>query len=183
MIIHGFTADPSANWFPWLSETFSAAGVEVRVPAMPNTMAPELGPWVDTASAAIGEVDDDLVIVGHSLGCITALHALARAEGAWKLGGLVMVAGFDAPQTTLPELDEFTADVPDLAAIASRTRYRRVIASDDDGIVPPSASAELATHLLAPLETVRGAGHFLDRDGHLAVPSVKRCVEAAFAPG
>lgn len=180
VILHGYTAAPESHWFPWLSEVFSPLGVEVEIPALPQSQAPRLQPWVSAAREAIGEVDEDLVVLGHSLGCITALHALAEAPRSARLGGLVMVSGFAAPLATLPELDAFTERVPDLEGIAPRVRHRSVITAEDDEIVPAEASARLAERLDAELETLSDGGHFLDREGHLTLPSARRRIAEAF---
>lgn len=180
VILHGYTAHPTSHWFPWLAQTFAPLGVDVAIPELPATEAPEPQAWVGAAAQAIGRVDDDLVIVGHSLGCITALHALARVAEPWSLGGLVMVSGFDGALNTLPELAPFTATVPDLARISAATRHRSVITASDDQIVPASASAALAAHLDAELETLPTGGHFLDREGCRALPAARDRVASAF---
>jgi len=41
----------------------------------------------------LGVPDENTVLVGHSLGCVTCLHTLAAKEGDWKLAGLILVAG------------------------------------------------------------------------------------------
>ncbi|MBN9612560.1 MAG: serine hydrolase family protein [Actinobacteria bacterium] len=183
VILHGYTAAPESHWFPWLSEVFSASGIQVEIPALPDTLAPRLEPWVSAAAEVIGEVDEDLVILGHSLGCITALHALASQADTTRLGGLIMVSGFDRALATLPELDAFTERLPDMQNLAARTRYRSVITARDDDIVPYEASVQLAEHLGAALDILPDGGHFLDRHGHLTLPTAQRRIAEAFGLG
>jgi len=179
VILHGYTASPDSHWFPWLREVFAPLGVQVTIPELPESQAPQPDAWIAAAEAAIGTPDEDLVILGHSLGCITALHALARLDGPWRLGGLVMVSGFDAFLETLPELAEFTEQLPEFAPIAATTVHRTVITAADDDIVPAVASRTLAEHLDAELVQLPSGGHFLDRDGHLTLPAAREAIAQA----
>ncbi|MBL3687527.1 serine hydrolase family protein [Leucobacter zeae] len=209
-ILHGFTADPSKHWFPWLAERLEAHGFDVRVPALPDADAPDPSAWVAAASDAIGDARDGDVVIGHSLGCATALRALAdldrhrtAARGAAgprdagseaadsgssevapaeRLGALVLVAGFGTALDSLPELDGFTDSAMsgvDAARIPRLVRRIATLRSDADEIVPASASDALADALGAPVEIVRGAGHFLDREGVRALPEALRAAVLA----
>ena len=95
VIAHGYTAHPKKHWFPWLRRQLEAQGIELTIPALPNTEAPTKEGWVSCLVNALGQPDDSTVLIGHSLGCVTALHALNRQPEPWRLGGLVLVAGFD----------------------------------------------------------------------------------------
>lgn len=185
VVLHGYGASPRSHWFPWLARTLARDGVEVGVPAFPGPDAPVFEPWIEMATAAIGLPDASTVVVGHSLGCPTALHALDRlaADGDWELGSLVLVSGFDGPLAAVPEVASFTAAVPDYARLLPRLRRRVVIASDDDTIVPPAASADLAGKLDAELITMPGAGHFLGSGGFTELPLVAAQVRQALAVG
>ncbi|GGE97200.1 RBBP9/YdeN family alpha/beta hydrolase [Mycetocola zhadangensis] len=181
IVAHGYNAAPHRHWFPWLVEQFDP-GV-VTVPALPNSTAPELEPWVDTLAAAIGGVDDETILIGHSLGAITTLRVLERMPRPWRLRGLILVAGFVSSLPNLPKLDEFTAPPVDLATLAAHIEHRSVIGSDNDTTVAPAFTAELARGLEAPLTIVSGGGHFVDRLGCHSIPEllpvVNRMLEAS----
>jgi predicted alpha/beta hydrolase family esterase len=170
IVAHGYNAAPNRNWFPWLVEQF-APGV-VHVPALPNSDAPELEPWVDTLADAIGQPDDETILIGHSLGAVTTLRTLERMQQPWHLRGLILVAGFVSSLPNLPKLNEFTEPAIDLVALAARIGHRHVIGSDNDTTVAPSFTAELAHHLDAPLTLIPGAGHFVDRLGCHSIPEL-----------
>lgn len=179
VILHGYTASPDSHWFEWLREECSADGTEVRIPALPESDSPSPRRWFDTARSAIGALDPGTAVVGHSLGCITALHAIdeigARQPG-WRLGALVLVSGFAEPVPGLPELDAFVETVPDLGALAGRIASRTVIRSDDDRVVPPPLTSRLAASLDATEVVVAGAGHFLAREGSTELPEAARAL-------
>jgi predicted alpha/beta hydrolase family esterase len=170
VIAHGYLADPSRHWFPWLVERYGVDSVTVL--ALPDPESPDFETWVHAASAGIGSVDEETVLIGHSLGCVTLLHALNRIEGPWSLGGLVLVAGFVDPLPNLPKLDAFTAEPLDLDRIRRNTPVRHVLRSDDDDVVAGPLTERLATLLDAPVTVVPGAGHFVDRQGVSEVPAL-----------
>jgi uncharacterized protein len=178
VIVHGFTASPAAHWFPWLADQIEAGGASVEVVALPDSSAPTREGWERAIAKAVGTPDAGLWVVGHSLGCISALRALAGVDGDWALGGLVLVAGFDGPLDTIPALDGYLADGiadADLARIAARTRRIVTIRSDDDAVVPPEHSERLAARLRGhgasdEVRELPGAGHFVDREGWTELP-------------
>ncbi|PWC06812.1 RBBP9/YdeN family alpha/beta hydrolase [Mycetocola zhujimingii] len=170
VVAHGYNAAPDRHWFPWLVEQF-APGV-VSVAALPNPTAPEPEPWVNALAATVGRVDDETILIGHSLGCITTLRYLERMPGPWRLRGLILVAGFVSPLPNLPQLDAFTTPPIDVHSLAGNIEHRHVFGSDNDTTVAPKFTAELARELAAPLTIVPGAGHFVDRLGCFSIPEL-----------
>ncbi|MDO3703145.1 alpha/beta hydrolase [Micromonospora sp. C28SCA-DRY-2] len=178
-IVHGYGATPENHWFPWLRDLLTAHGVEVTVVRLPEPDAPSATEWHRAVSAAVDRVDEGTWIVAHSLGAITVLRRLAALPTPWSLGGAVFVAGFTGTLDVLPVLDTFLAEEVDLAAIAPNIRQRHVIHSDDDAIVPPSASVALADRLRARTHLVRGGGHFLESEGVTTLPLVAEILQLA----
>lgn len=172
IVVHGYSASPSDHWFGWLARTLAPAGIRTLVPALPGSSSPDPVRWVETVVEAIGAPDDQTAVVTHSLGTVTALHALDRFGGDWRLGALIAVSGFADPIPGLPELDGFTRSRPDLRRTAARTGDRVVLLSDDDEIVPPALSIALGAALDAERIVVPGAGHFLAGEGYDTLPQV-----------
>ncbi|SEB50936.1 hypothetical protein SAMN04489806_0911 [Paramicrobacterium humi] len=174
VVAHGYLANPQMHWFPWLREHYARTLGDdvVRVPALPNSTDPELEPWVSTLAEAIGEVDDDTILIGHSLGSITTLRVLDRMPRPWSLRGLILVAGFAEPLPNLPKLDPFTAEPVDFEAIIAGARQRHVVGSDNDTTVAPPITARLAQHLAAPLTIIPDGGHFVQRQGCRSIPEL-----------
>jgi len=172
VIVHGYSATPADHWFGSLTEALERAGVAVRVPALPDAGEPHLEKWITAVGQAIGAPDERTGIVTHSLGGVTALHALDRVPGQWRLAAFVAVAGFVSALPTLPQLDSFTAVRPDVERTAARTAHRSVLLSDNDGYVPAAHTAALGQALRAEAITVPGAGHFLAEEGITTLPEV-----------
>lgn len=179
VILHGYQGGPDAHWFGWLADDLRADGVQVVVPALPDPFDPDVATWTAAAAAAIDTPDERTVIVGHSLGCVTALHALAATPGGWRLGGLVLAAGFADPQPAVPEVDGFTTPAPDLDRVAAAALRRHVVGSDDDAVVDPASTRALAERLGATFDVVPRGGHLLGADGFTTLPVVRDRVRAA----
>lgn len=171
-IVHGYGASPDNHWFPWLEEALATKGIACHRLAMPNSDKPNLDAWLNTLADQT-VIDNQTVVVGHSLGCITWLTYLAR--NFKKPAGAVLVSGFYQPLDTLPELTVFSnvyAISPPLAQFKSY-----VVAALDDAIVPHHYSDELAKHLKADYIRLPEGGHFLDREGCIEFPLVLELIE------
>lgn len=170
VIVHGYGATTENHWFPWLEQRMASKGWDVTLVDLPDSDAPAVGPWAEAVEDAVGQLDGRTYLVGHSLGCITLLRHLAGHTGPWTLGGIILVAGFTGKLELLPELDPYLEEDVELQDLPGSIRKSLVIHSDDDPLVPPSASASLADRLKAPALVIPGAKHFLDVDGVTELP-------------
>lgn len=93
-IIHGWEGNPSLHWIPWLKMELEKKGYEAVTPQMPNTMTPDFNSWVGYLHKIITDPNENTVLVGHSLGCITILRYIESLKKEIKVGGAVFVAGF-----------------------------------------------------------------------------------------
>lgn len=176
IIIHGYGADPTSHWFPWLAEQLAASGIETTIPTLPDPLDPREDVWRSRAAEAIGTPDEHTAIIAHSLGCLTALRVFADAGPDARLGALVLVSGFLERLPGFAALDAFIGDGLDVAAMSERIDRVTLIRSDDDTIVPPSLTDALARALGAEAIVVPGAGHFLGADGHLTLEAARDAV-------
>ena len=89
IILHGYTSAPHKVFIPWLKKELEDRGHVVEVPELPNTSSPseseQVGHFIEKYS-----VDENTVIIGHSLGCVVAIKALMKLNK--RIGGLVLVA-------------------------------------------------------------------------------------------
>lgn len=179
-MLHGYGASPRDHWFPWLGLELASDGIEVVTPHLPNSEKPTAGTWIEAARNAISSDPRPTVVVGHSLGTITALKALDGIGTGWSIAGLILVAGFDRPLPHIPEIDDFTRSNADYHAIRARAASRHVIISSTDDIVPPQFGRDLAGRLSAQLHLIPNAGHFLGSDGFTRLPIVAELVRESF---
>lgn len=176
IIVHGYTASPEKNWFPWLKAKLEQQGVEVQVPAMPDSLSPDPQRWQQHLLDAQIELDKNTIVIGHSLGCATLLRYLASQQQ--QIGGYLLISGFTEEQETLPELKAHTDFIFDYANLKSLSDNRVSIISSNDAIVSPQSSRTLANLLETEVITVENAGHFLDREGFSEFPLILKVLNA-----
>lgn len=170
VVLHGYQANPARHWFGWLAEVLAESGIEVVVPLLPDPSTPKLQTWVEIAAAALGPDTSSTVVVGHSLGAVTALHTLERL--GTPVAGYIAVAGFVELVPGISEVDEFNSPGPDLAATIALTGNRVVIHSENDPEVPPDLSRRLAAGLEAATLIIPDGGHFMGSEGFDALPEL-----------
>jgi serine hydrolase len=139
------------------------AAYGVRCPKMPDEDSPEYGAWRDRISEELAAMDDEVFLVGHSLGGSILLKYLCEEETARPPLGLFLVAApfwgaadWGVGEYALPE--DFASKLPpELPVFLYHGR--------DDEVVPFEHLALYADKL--PQATVRGLdgrGHQLDED-------------------
>jgi len=94
IIVHCWEGYPEYCWYPCAKKELEARGFEVKVPVLPDTENPKMKEWLPALEEAIGEPDEDLYLIGHSLGCATIMRYLESLPGGKRIGGAVFVAGF-----------------------------------------------------------------------------------------
>lgn len=172
LIFHGYGATPEDHWFDWLAQRLEDDGIPVTVPALPDPLDPDPVVWEDAVRTALGTPDAGTIVVAHSLGCLTVLRALGSLAGPWRLGTLVLVAGFLDPLPALPGLDGFIADGTPVDGLAEHLDRLVVLRSDRDEFVPTAHTDRLAALLGTEPRVVDGAGHFLADDGVTEAPAI-----------
>lgn len=179
-ITHGYTANSTKHWFPWLKLRLKNQGFWVEVFDMPNSTQPDAQQWLEFHQQKIQNIDSNSYFIAHSLGCIATLRFLQQRQQT--IGGVILVAGFAQSLPNLPELDQFSAEPLDFAALIQQIPQRLVIASDDDQVVNVQYSRNLAQQLQADYLELSGYGHFLDRQGISELPLVYDNIMAMINP-
>ena len=171
IIIHGWEGSPQGNWFPWLKAELEKLGCEVSAPAMPNTDYPKLYEWEEHLRRIAGTPNENLYLVGHSLGVISILRYLESLKGGGVVGGVVLVAGFPEP-IGYEELNSFFEKPLQYEKVKKMAKYFVAIHSDNDPYVPFRNSELLRDKLGAELVIVKGGGHLNAEDGFYEFPVV-----------
>jgi len=82
VVVPRWSGKPDSDFYPWLTRTLADEPrfAEVVVCDLPEPGTPRLSTWPPGVRAALGE-DRELLartlVLGHSVGCQAALHALA----------------------------------------------------------------------------------------------------------
>lgn len=175
-LIHG-TSTRNDDWFPWLEQ---AAAPEIKLHRLhlPHPFNPQPAEWAAAVNDQVPS-ENDLIIVAHSLGCITAIrffeqHQLTGAR-------LLLVGAFDQQLPAYPELNSFMQPAPNYSLIRPQISKATVITAKDDLIAPYQESVKVANALGAKLIVQPKGGHFLSSDGYktfpLALQELKKLAE------
>src|SRR5574341_1498881 len=163
VIIHGWGGSPSANWIPWLKKELEARNIFVEAPQMPNTDNPTIEEWVPYLAKFVDE-EDDVYLIGHSIGCQTILRFLEKTEQK-NIKGVVFVAGWLTliGMTTKEEEEiakEWTETPLDLGKAKVGANKFISIFSDDDPYVSEDNWDKFRE--LGDVIVEHGKGHILD---------------------
>lgn len=91
IIVHKWGGTPKTDWYVWLKERLESENYQVRIPLMPNTTNPEIGPWVASLQNEVQQFKPNWLI-GHSIGCQTILRWLEATK--LPVFGVLFVAGW-----------------------------------------------------------------------------------------
>ncbi len=171
-IIHGLGGHPKENWFPWLKAALEQKGHTVIVPAFPHADHPQLGEWMTHFKQYEHQIDEQTIMVGHSLGAAFILNFLESFPKTIRAAFLV------APVSSLlgndfdPLLANFVDEPFDWAKIKSHCGAFHLFHSDNDPYIKLSLTETLAQNLGTTVTLVEGAGHFNAKAGYVDFPQL-----------
>jgi len=90
LIIHGTGGYGRKNWYGWLADELRSFGHEVFIPDLPDSDQPIFEKWIAALEQYQDELDENSVIIGHSLGGFTGLHLVTRLRK--KINKLILIA-------------------------------------------------------------------------------------------
>ena len=101
LLLHGYKGSPRGSFHPWLKDELEKKGYAVQLPDMPNSNKPKESEQVQYVLEHCN-VDENTVIVGHSLGGVVAMKVLQKISR--PVAGLVLVASAIDP--SFPNAEE-----------------------------------------------------------------------------
>jgi len=159
-IVHCWEGYPEYCWYPYVKRELETRGFEVKVPAFPDTDNPRQNKWVPCLAEQIGTPDENVFLVGHSIGVATILRYLETMPEDKKIGGAVLVAGF-TEDIGYEEVKNFFETPFDFAKIkASARKGFAAIHSDNDPYVDLKFSKIFKEKLGAEVIVKHALGHF-----------------------
>lgn len=131
----------------------------------------------------VGDVDEDVYFVGHSIGCQAIIRYLETLPQEVKIGGAVFVAGFlktltgldleDGNQELVKDIADHWMKTPlDLQKVSSHMGKSVAIFSDNDPFVPLENQDEFKNSLNSEIVTLHNMEHFSGGDGVTELPIV-----------
>lgn len=170
-VIHGWAGSPEEGWRPWLRKNLENRGFQVAIPAMPDTSYPKQAAWVSHIQEVVGDVDEQAFFIGHSLGCIAILRFLESLPKNKKVGGVILVAGFD-DDLGVAELSDFFTTPIDWGKIMTHADSFVSIESDNDPYDLAKYNAVFKEKLRAKTILEHNMKHFSGDDGIVELPIV-----------
>ncbi|CAM3065026.1 RBBP9/YdeN family alpha/beta hydrolase [Staphylococcus argensis] len=172
-IVHGYQATPKDHWFQWLAKEMHKEGYQTTSIPLPHSDQPNYEEWQNTLHHYLdGHIDDDTIIVAHSLGVISVLSYLTSLPYPIRLKGLFLVAGFNEPLPHIPQLDTFIHRC-DVRYNKVQAQYMYTIAASEDPAVPLAATNRVSHGLNISTTIVQHQGHFLAREGFTSFEALK----------
>lgn len=139
-IIHGWDGYPEEGWFSWLESELEQKGFVVSVPAMPKPDKPEIASWVNKLLSIIDAPDENVYLIGHSIGCQTIIRYLEQLPAEIRINRVAFVAGWFSLQNLAAEevkIAQPWLETPiDFVKVRQHTNNFTVVLSDDDPVVP-----------------------------------------------
>lgn len=172
-IVHGYQATPQDHWFPWLAEEMRKEGYQKTSIPLPHSDQPKYDEWQATLHQYLDQnIDQNTIIVAHSLGVIAILSYLTSLPQSTKLKGLFLVAGFNEPLPHIPQLDTFIHRC-DVRFSKVQAQHMYTIAASEDPAVPLAATNRVSHGLNISTTIVQHQGHFLAREGFTSFEALK----------
>ncbi|OGM34824.1 hypothetical protein A3D84_03075 [Candidatus Woesebacteria bacterium RIFCSPHIGHO2_02_FULL_42_20] len=167
IIIHDTGGNPNGNWFPWLKSELEKLDCRVFVPKFPTPENQSLENWLKVFKAYEQYLDENSIVVGHSLGPAFLLSVLENLNRPIKAA--FFVVGFTGLLNN-PDFDElnesFVTKSFDWAKIKNNCKRFYVINSDNDPYVPLEKGKSLAENLGTELIVLKNAGHINEEAGY-----------------
>ncbi len=166
-IIHGANANPNVNWFPWLKKELEKLGADVIIPSFPIKKKQKLDNWLDTFNGPLQYLDENSIMIGHSLGPAFIMNVLERTQTTIK--ACFFVAPF-TENLEIPKYDKinetFYKESFKWNIIKRRCKKFYVYVSDNDPAVPLRMSKFVSDKLDAKFEIIHNGGHLNSESGY-----------------
>jgi predicted alpha/beta hydrolase family esterase len=183
-VVHRWGGSPETDWYPWIKRKVEELGGECTILKMPTPQNPKMEEWIRTLAEAVGEVDVNTYLVGHSIGCQTILRYIERIPKDAEVGGVVLVAPWTRlkPESYESEEDKAVArpwiDKPiDWKKIFSHEHNTTAIFSENDPYVFVEEAEFFRKKLNADIILEKKMGHFSIYDKTTELPMLLHVLE------
>ncbi|PIN75636.1 hypothetical protein COV18_02205 [Candidatus Woesearchaeota archaeon CG10_big_fil_rev_8_21_14_0_10_37_12] len=168
-IIHGTEGYPEENWFPWLKKKLEELGCNIFVPQFPSPpiVPAKISEWFEVFEKYKQHINEDTIIIGHSLGGVFTLNLLETLKQPIKAAIFVGTPIGVRPILNYDRDSSFSGFSFDWQKIKTKAQNFIVFQSDNDPYVSLGNGEELAKNLNVELSFVPNAGHFNEKAKYL----------------
>lgn len=170
-IIHGFRGSPNGGWRPDLMAGLEKHDIYACSLSMPNPEEPLLAEWLEEIDRHIERnKNDDIYLVGHSLGGTTILRYFENFEPI-NVKGIISVSA-PCHKNENSRIGNFLQTDFNWKIIREKVSDIVVIHGDDDPNVPVSDAKEIADQLDGKLILISNGKHLNGSAGFTKLPEV-----------
>ncbi len=165
-IIHGFGGMPNGGWLSWLMVELGKINIWACALPMPNANNPTKEEWVNFMKASIGHPDQNMFLVGHSLGGPAVLRYMESLENNNHLGGVLLISSFIEPidmdntKSDFRKIDNFVIPEINLEKIKNIPNKVTLIHGKKDTVAPFSHSEKISRIMNGKLILIPEGDHF-----------------------
>lgn len=181
-MVHGFKGEPNGGWRPWLMSKLAEKDIYACALPMPTPFEPEKDKWIKTINEAVGIPNEEIFLVGHSLGVPAVLRYLETLNENKKIGGAVLVSGpaFELKKAGYEKVNEFLNTPFNFEHIKSVCKNFIIIHGDNDKQVPFSDAEYLSKNLSCNLISIPNGNHLNGSAGWRELPQLLESLEKMF---
>lgn len=167
-IFHGTEGYPEENWFPWIKAELEKLGCKIFVPQFPSppVVPAKISEWFDVLKSYEQYINEDTILIGHSLGGIFTLRILEKLNHSVRAAVFVGTPIGVRPILNYDRDSSFSGFEFDWNNIKTKAKNFIVFQSDTDPYVGLANGEELAKDLGVKLTFVPNAGHFNKKAGY-----------------
>lgn len=176
-MIHGFEGIPNGGWRPWLMRELANKGIFATALSMPTPGTPKKDEWISEINHAVNLFpDNDIVLVGHSLGGPAILNYLQssnrKIKGVFLVASPIRSTGFDYA----PKMATFYEKPFEFEKIKSMSDNFIIIHGDNDPFVPFSHAESMSQELGVPVISIKNGAHLNTEAGCFELPELRDAI-------
>ena len=171
LLLHGIGGYAGIHWQKWLHDELKSRGYHIIMPSLPDADHPDRSTWLKVVTELVKPIEPSkLIIVGHSLGVLTALDLIENSYT--PVHQLISVSGFTDDYGA--ELNSyFTKEMlTDFDKIRRNCQHFAVLYGDNDPYVPQISLRLLAADLLVKPVIIKNGGHLNTDSGFTKFPEL-----------
>lgn len=175
-IIHGFDSKPNGGWRSWLLGKLSEQDIYACALSMPTPDKPSEKDWVSEISRVVlRNLNDEIILVGHSLGVVAVLRFLEKTNLKKKISKAILISG-PIEKTKNKYINDFFKKSFNFKKIKTKVNNFIIIHGDNDEVVPFSAAETLSKELDGKLIKVNKGGHLNGSSGWVELPQALEAI-------
>ena len=181
ILVHGWEATSKSDFFPWLKKELDKGKIWSYFPDMPNSEEPKIEEWIPFLKKNIKKIDNETILIGHSIGCQAVLRYMETLPKNVKIDRCILIAPWMKldEETIKEEGEEVVAiakpwmETPiNWEKVKSHCRDFICIFSDNDPYVPLSNKKLFKENLNAKPIILHNRHHFDGGNGIKKLPEI-----------